>query len=78
MLNVNQHLVCVLTHIRVKGEVGTVTLVELFQYFFTDRSKGVLFVDHFCYYCFVFVLVILSCLFLAVWERAELLALLCM
>ena len=31
----------------------------------------------FCYLCFVFVFVILYCLFLACWERADLLALLC-
>ena len=33
--------------------------------FLTDRSKAVLFVDHFRYLCFVFDFLILSCLFFA-------------
>ena len=31
--------------------------------------------DPFCYLCFTFVFIILSCLFLASWEMADLLAL---
>ena len=41
----------------------------------TDCSKMVLFVEHFCYLCFVFVM--FSCLAVNCLERADLLALLC-
>ena len=58
-----KHL-CVLFHIRTKGD-GTVKLVYALQLnSFADRSKAVLLLwIIFCYLCFV--LVMLSCLFIA-------------
>ena len=47
-----KHL-CVLIHIRIKGEIGTVKLVKPSSDFLTDRSKAVFFVDHF-YFGLVF------------------------
>ena len=39
---------------------------------FCESSKAVLFVDPFCYLCFNFIFVILSCLFLAdLWSPAS-------
>ena len=59
-----KHL-CDLIHIRNKGEVPSNTFKPSSN-FFTDRSNAVrLSVDFFCYLCFVFVFVKLSCLFLA-------------
>ena len=48
--------------------------------FYCPFQEGASFVDHFCYLCFVFVM--LSCLFITAlwspaWKRANLLALLC-
>ena len=58
-----KHL-CVLIHIRNKGEVGTEIVLLTVQ-------GGASFVDPFCYLCFVFVFVILSCLFpAALWSPA--------
>ena len=42
----------VLIHIRNKGEVGTINTSN----FFSDSSKAVVFVDPFCYLCFVSVM----------------------
>ena len=57
-----KHL-CVLIHIRTKGEVGTVKKFKpSSKNVFTDQG-GAFFVDHFCYLCFVFVM--LSCLYIA-------------
>ena len=62
----------VLIHIRNKGVVCTIkTSLSLpGNIYFTDRSNAVLlFVDPFCYICFVFVM--LSCLFIAaLWSPA--------
>ena len=49
----------------------------ILQRFDSPFQDGASFVDPFCYLRFTFVLVLLSCLFLADWERADLLALLC-
>ena len=55
-----------LINIRTKGEVGTVKRVWALQNFVTGRSKAVLLLwIIFCYLCFLFVFVMLSCLFLA-------------
>ena len=43
---------CVLIHIRIKGEVGTVKMFKPSSIFFTDRSKAVS-LDPFCYLCFI-------------------------
>ena len=56
-----KHL-CVFIHIRIKGEVGTII------FFLLIILLWILFVIFF---------VMLSCLFLAGWEKADLLALLC-
>ena len=53
---------CFLIHIRNKGEFGTIKHIKASSNFLTDRSKAV---DLFCYLCFMFVFVILSCLFFA-------------
>ena len=70
----------VLIHIRNKGEVNKFKHSENIFYFYCTFQGGASFMDLFCYLCFVFVM--LSCLFIAVnavtcWERANLLALLC-
>ena len=64
----------VLTHIRNKGEVGTLyhktslSPPEIF-FFYLLFQGGVSFVDPFCYLCFVSVM--LSCLFFAaLWSSA--------
>ena len=74
---------CVLIHIRIKGEVGTDIM---FKYFFNGQSKAVLLLlILFVILCMV-VFVILSCHafyyihcshVIACWERADLLVLLC-
>ena len=75
-----EHL-CVLIHISNKGEVGTVKYVKPSSNFLTDCFKAMLrFWILFCYLCFMFVFVILSCLFLVAFnclESADILALLC-
>ena len=48
-----KHL-CVLIHIGIKGEIGTVDTFKSSSNFLTDCSKAVLLVDPFCYLCFVF------------------------
>ena len=49
---------CVLIHIRNKGEVCL-----------KPSSDGASFGDHFCYLCFIFIFVMLSCLFpAALWS----------
>ena len=56
---------CVLIHIRIKGEVGTVKHVKPSSEKILPFQGGASFVDHFCYLCFVFVFALLPCLFLA-------------
>ena len=43
----------------------------------SSKFKGSAFVDTFSYLCFLLVFVTLSCLVVTCWERADLLALLC-
>ena len=79
---------CVLIHIKVKGEIGTVGTIKMFKPsrdYFTDRSKAMLLLwIFFLHLCFTFVFIILSCLFLAAlesphcWERADFLGFFCM
>ena len=53
-----------------------IVLICLYQYVRDNPSKRKgLFVDHLCYLCLVFVM--LSRLFIAGWERVDLLALVC-
>ena len=64
-----KHL-CVLIHIRIKGEIGTVKHVKPFSEKFLLRpyQGNASFVDPSYYLCFIFVLVLLSCLFcVALW-----------
>ena len=63
---------CVLIHIRTKGEVGTSPLVKNI---FADRSKAVLFFVDLFRVCHAFLSVHCS-LVVTCWERAGLLALL--
>ena len=70
---------CVVIHIRIKGEDGTMKLVSTFSNFLTDCSKAVLLLWIFCVICVC--LGLLYCLFLAtlwsfVGERSDLLTLL--
>ena len=55
----------VLIHIRIKGEVGTVKLVQSLQCFYLPFQGVASFVDPFCYLCFTFLFIMLYCLFLA-------------
>ena len=77
-----EHL-CVLTHIRIKGEVGTVKLVYALWYFFTDQSKTklllwILFVIYVsCCPCNV-VLSVPGSLDITCWKRTDLSTLLCL
>ena len=57
----------VLIHIRNKGEVGTIK--HVFSYW--PFQGGASYADSFCYLCFVFFFILLSCLFLAaLWSPA--------
>ena len=61
--------ICALIHIRTKGEVHREAGSSPPVFFFTDRSKAVLLVDHLCFLCLVFL--ILSRLFIAaLWSHA--------
>ena len=55
---------CVLIQIRIKGNVGTVKHV---QYFYWQFEAAASIVDLFFYYylCFMFIFIMMSCLFLA-------------
>ena len=72
---------CVLIHIRIKGEVGAVeTGLSPPLNYFTDRTKVVLLLWIFyIFFCFVFAMPLCAsvymCLVVICWERADLLAL---
>ena len=60
----------VLIYNRNKGEVGTIKLLKLSSKMFYQPFQGSsCFVDHFCYLCYMYVM--LSCLFIAaLWSLA--------
>ena len=58
-----KHL-CVLIHIRIKLKL-VLKHTSAHQYFYRPFQGGASYVDPFCYFCFMFVFVILSSLFFA-------------
>ena len=57
-----KHL-CVLIHIRIKGQVGIMKLVEAFQYFFPTVSRQYFFYGFFIlfYVCLFYIVLSVSC-----------------
>ena len=56
-----KHL-CVLIHIRINGEVGTVKLIYASSNFITDRPKAVLLLWIFCIICICLYHIVMSVL----------------
>ena len=70
--------ICVLIHIGIKGEVGTVKLVKALLFFSNlPFQGGTSFVDIFYLYLFCHIVLSVFCSFVVtLWERADRLALL--
>ena len=82
IFNMNQTYLCVLVHFRISGEVGTIKHVKAIQWILQTVPRQCVFLWIFnvvCAFTFVFIILFVCPLQLCVnyWERADLLALLC-